>query len=111
MPPLRLTNNSKIRAPKDMEENKQTIMYFDTDEDFQNFCVLPYTTLEKSPITGEPYQQWHFTKEYLDAVAAGTRFKIRNEDSVIYKRGMVTGPNGIGLKVQNLDHWFEDDEE
>ena len=109
--PLKLTNNSKIRAPKDMEEHKQTIMYFDTDEDFQNFCVLPYTTLEKSPITGEPYQQWHFTKEYLDAVAAGTRFKIKNEDSIIYKRGQVVGPGGIGIRVQNLDHWFEDDEE
>ena len=108
---LVLTKDSKIRASKDMEENKQTIMYFDTDEDFQNFCVLPYTTLEKSPITGEPYQQWHFTKEYLDAVAAGTRFKIKNEDSKIYKRQQVVGPGGIGIRVQNLDHWFEDDEE
>ena len=108
---LVLTKDSKIRASKDMEENKQTIMYFDTDEDFQNFCVLPYTTLEKSPITGEPYQQWHFTKEYLDAVAAGTRFKIKNEDSKIYKRQQVVGPGGIGIRVQNLDHWFEGDEE
>ena len=108
---LVLTKNSKIRAPKDMEENKQTIMYFDTDEDFQNFCVLPYTTLEKSPITGEPYEQWHFTKEYLDAVAAGTRFKIKNEDSIIYRRGQVVGPGGIGIRVQNLDPWFEGDEE
>ena len=108
---LVLTKNSKIRAHKDMEENKQTIMYFDTDEDFQNFCVLPYTTLEKSPITGEPYQQWHFTKEYLDAVAAGTRFKIKNEDSIIYRRGQVVGPGGIGIRVQNLDPWFEGDEE
>jgi hypothetical protein len=103
--PLKLTKDSKIRA------HKQTIMYFDTDEDFQNFCVLPYTTLEKSPITGEPYEQWHFTKEYLDAVAAGTRFKIKNEDSIIYKRGQVVGPGGIGIRVQNLDHWFEGDEE
>ena len=52
---LVLTKDSKIRASKDMEENKQTIMYFDTDDDFQTFCVLPYTTLEKSPITGESY--------------------------------------------------------
>ena len=108
---LVLTKDSKIREPKDIEENKQTIMYFDTDEDFQNFCVLPYTTLEKSPITGEPYQQWHFTKEYLDAVAAGTRFKIKNEDSIIYRRGQVVGPGGIGIRVQNLDPWFDGDEE
>lgn len=102
---LKLNENSKIAAPQAPE-----ILYFNTDDDFQNFCVLPYTTLGVSEITGEPCQCVNFTKEYLDAVAAGKRFKIRNEDSVIYKRGMVTGPNGIGLTVQNLDHWFEDEE-
>lgn len=102
---LKLNENSKIAAPQAPE-----ILYFNTDDDFQNFCVLPYTTLGVSEITGEPCQQWHFTKEYLDAVEAGKRFKIRNEDSVIYKRGMVTGPSGIGIRVQNLDHWYKDDE-
>ena len=53
----------------------------------------------------------YFTKEYLDAVAAGTRFKIKNEDSIIYRRGQVVGPGGIGIRVQNLDPWFEGDEE
>jgi hypothetical protein len=47
----------------------------------------------------------------LDAVAAGTRFKIKNEDSIIFRRGQVVGPGGIGIRVQNLDHWFEGDEE
>ena len=102
---LKLNENSKIAPLQEPE-----ILYFNTDEDFQNFVVLPYTTLGVSEITGEPCQCVNFTKEYLAAVEAGKRFKIRNEDSVIYKRGMVTGPNGIGLQVQNLDHWYEDDE-
>lgn len=103
---LKLNENSKIAPPQEPE-----ILYFNTDDEFQNFCILPYATLGLSEITGEPCQKINFTKEYMDAVAAGKRFKIRNEDSVIYKRGMITGPNGIGIIVKNLDHWFEDEEE
>ena len=103
---LKLNENSKIAPLQEPE-----IIFFKTDDDFQNFCVLPYTTLGVSEITGEPCQRVNFTKEYLDAVATGKRFKIRNEDSVIYKRGMVTGPGGIGLMVKNLDPWYEGDEE
>ena len=47
----------------------------------------------------------------MDALAAGTRVKIKNEDSIIYWRGQVVGSSGIGIRVKNLDPWFDGDEE
>lgn len=84
-------------------ERKDNVIYFDSDDEFLNFCVL------QAPIIREgkhgKYVDFSFTNHYQKELDKGTRFCIKDEDSLITKRGVVTYKTE-SKPVQNLDPWY-----
>ena len=89
---------------------KDNIIYFDSDNEFYDYCVVP----ELVPVqyidsegNEKYYSDFNFTPQYNNAVNNGMRFVIKNEDSQIYKHGCVSYRT-ISKDIQNLDPWFDD---
>ena len=89
---------------------KDNIIYFDSDNEFYEYCVVP----ELVPVqyidsegNEKYYSDFNFTPQYNNAVNNGIRFVIKNEDSQIYKHGCVSYRT-ISKDIQNLDPWFDD---
>jgi len=91
-----------------IDPNKNNILFFDTDDDFYNFCVDPCIVPVKDTLpdgTENYYTTFNFTNDYNDAVAQGKTFIIKNENSQIFKRGCVS----CGFhtkKVKNLEPYY-----
>lgn len=99
-----------------METINNTI-YFETDEEFEDFCFAPVATIEKS---GDSlYRTPHYSELYKQSLAEGKTFVIMDEDSVIFKRKCATRqlplskdgkPTGrdvaCQLPIENLEMWF-----
>ena len=84
-------------------KRKDNIIYFDSDDEFFSFCVVPHLVLREGK--HGKYTDFNFTKNYKEELDKGTRFCIKDENSLITKRGMVT----LGIeskKVDNLEPWF-----
>lgn len=84
-------------------------MFFSSDDEFYNFCVVPVLVTREStnPNTGETirYFDFDFTYEYLNALKNGVQFIIKDEDSQIFKHGAVSYRT-ITKPVQNLKQYF-----
>lgn len=82
---------------------KNNTIYFDSDEDFFDFCVV------KAPIIRQgkhgKYVDFKFTDMYEKELNNGTRFCIKDENSLIAKRGVVTYMTE-SKEVKNLDTWY-----
>ena len=99
---LNLNKNTKLADPE--------IMYFDNDDEFYEFCVVPQI------VTSEYQRQdgsigyvadWNFSNAYLDAIDNGIYFIIKDENSNIYKNKEVT--YRVNTKpIQNLLPYFND---
>lgn len=85
-----------------MNRSKNTI-YFDSDDEFLTFCVDPRPVIRKGKHA--KYVDFNFTKHYKDELDNGTRFCIKDENSVITKRGAVTFMTE-SKAVENLDPWY-----
>ncbi len=91
--------------------NKNTrfpVKYFDNDEEFFKFCVVPVMVTNKETNddgTSCFESDWDFTQEYKDAVKDGIRFIIKDENSQIYKHQAVTF-NVITKPVDNLEYYI-----
>lgn len=81
-------------------QTKPQLMYFDTDADFHSFCVIPQYKIVQSE-TGQTYYDFDFTSDYLNALAAGTKFTIRDKNSNVLKHKAVSF-GSITKPVQNL---------
>ena len=84
------------------------IMYFNSDDDFYEFCVKPgLIPIEYTDKSGNKkvYSDFEFTEEYKKALNEGKRFVIKDENSLIYKRGAVSYRT-ITKVVENLDPYF-----
>ena len=97
-------------------ETKGNIIYFESDQEFEDFCVAPYAEVKQSE-NGPLYIQGDYSDLYKEAIEKGTKFIIKDENSVVEKRGCVAkrvpvlGTRRytlIQLKVQNLEPYFED---
>lgn len=94
-----------------LDENTKTpVMYFNNDDEFYKFCVLPVIiTPEYTKADGTigHYADWDFTDAYKNAIRDGVHFVIKDENSQIYKHGELT--YRVNTKpVQNLDPYYED---
>ena len=97
-------------------ETKENFIYFESDEEFEDFCVAPYGVIEYSQ-TGSPFWKGQYSDQYNNAIQKGMRFVIKNEDSTVYKRMCATkrvpikGTSSVAsvqLPVQNLEPYFDD---
>lgn len=75
------------------------IIIFDTDDEFTRFCLNPNPTFTPFMIDGVKRYSYDFdfSPRYLDALKNGYKFKINEENSLIYKhkavsRGFITKP-------------------
>lgn len=89
---------------------KDNIIYFDSDNEFYDYCVVP----ELVPVqyidsegNEKYYSDFNFTPQYNSAINNNMRFVIKDEDSQIYKHGCVSYRT-ISKDIQNLDPWFDD---
>lgn len=107
---LKIGKNTKFARK---EEN---LIFFDSDEDFVSFAILPYAKIDND---GKPYAD--YTDEYKEAVAEGKEFVIMKGsfDSFVNRNNVVTTrvllPRELGsphkdmlaqLPVENIATWY-----
>ena len=93
-------------------------VYFESDAEFEEFCIAPYATIERSE-SGTLYVKGDYSDMYKKCIEDGKMFVIKDKDSVVYKRKCVTKrvpvqmdgkPLGrdtlVQLDVENLEEWF-----
>lgn len=98
-------------------DTKDNIIYFESDEEFEDFCLAPYGIIVNPENASSPYWTGVYSDLYKDAINEGKKFIIKNEDSVVFKHKCVTKRvpiQGTGrealvqMPVQNLEQYFED---
>lgn len=94
-------------------------IFFESDEEFEDFCVAPYATIKQSE-NGTNYRAGDYSDIYKECVKEGKLFVIKDRNSKVYKRQAVTkrvplnDPNSparretvlVQLKVQNMKQWY-----
>ena len=85
---------------------KKGIIYFDSDAEFEDWAVAPYATIKYSEKSNTPYTSGDFSNEYKAAIEEGKRFVIKNEDSVVFKRGCVC--KRVPLKIEAFPTYNRD---
>ena len=95
-------------------------IFFESDEEFEDFCVAPYATIKQSE-NGTNYCAGDYSDIYKECVKEGKLFVIKDRNSKVYKRKAVTkrvplnDPNSparrretvpVQLKVQNMKQWY-----
>lgn len=97
-----------------METINNTI-YFESDEEFEDFCIAPYATIVQNN-TASAYISASHSDMYRQCLADGKFFVIMDEDSKVYNRQCATkrvpvqptGQKGlVQLKVENLKPWYD----
>lgn len=98
-----------------MEESNNTI-YFESDDEFTDFCVAPYAVIKQSE-NGTYYVEGEYSDEYLDCIEQGKAFIIKDEDSIVFERQCVSkrvpveGTNRktlVQLDIENLEEYWEE---
>lgn len=106
----------KINKNLNITEEKN-IIYFESDEEFVDFCLAPYGIIVYGKDGAPPTWKGEYTEQYKDAVRKGMTFVIKDEDSEVFKHQCVAkvvpiqGTDrsaGVKLPVQNLEQYFED---
>ena len=83
-------------------------MYFDTDDDFYKFCVVPVIVSKERTLPDGSIRKcmdFNMSYEYDNAVNNGKIFIIKYPNSQIYKRGAVSYRT-ITKPVSNLEEYF-----
>ena len=75
---------------------KKGIIYFDSDAEFEDWAVAPYATIKYN--SNRYYGSGDFSNEYKAAIEEGKRFVIKDENSVVCKRGCVC--KRVPLKIE-----------
>ena len=82
--------------------------YFDTDDDFYNFCVVPQVVQrERIKDNGDVIRSFDFelSNEYYDAVNNNIMFIIKDLNSQIYKHQAVSYRT-VTKPVSNLEQYY-----
>ena len=85
---------------------KKRIIYFDSDAEFEDWAVAPYATIKYIENSNIPYTSGDFSNAYKAAIKAGKRFVIKDEDSVVCKRGCVC--KRVPLKIEAFPTYKRD---
>lgn len=90
------------------EQNDDNIIYFDSDEDFYKFCVVPELITIECDIDGVKHYYYDFDFSYLykDAIKQGKHFIIKDENSSIFKNKTISYRT-ITKPIQNLYQYFD----
>lgn len=102
-----------------IDDTPEDIIYFNSDDEFTDFCLLPFAVFTKNSL-GLYYYTGAYSEAYLKAIEEGMRFVIKDKDSVVFKRKFVTKrlpvklDNGnfsestalVQMPVQNLDEYL-----
>ena len=97
-------------------EKIDDIIYFESDEEFTDFCVAPYAVIKQSK-KGGYYVAGEYSDEYLKCVEMGKKFVIKDEDSMVFERQCVSKrvpvqdshkKTLVQLSVENLEEYWED---
>lgn len=96
-----------------IEDKNQNIIYFDNDDEFYNYAIVPELIAKETDHInkyGYPiyYTDWNFSNGYNTAIDNGTSFIIKDENSQIYKHGAISYRT-ITKPVQNLQQYFEEE--
>ena len=100
------------------EEND--IIFFESDEEFADFCIAPYAVVKRSA-DGKPFVEGQYSDMYKKYIEEGKTFIIKDEDSQVFKRKRVSKvvpvkvddfpsynrPRCVWLDVQNLEQYFK----
>ena len=82
-------------------DNKRNIIYFDNDDDFFNFAVIPALVIRDGK--HGKYTDFDFSKDYLEKINNGTRFVIEDVNSRIMKNGHINFRT-ITKNVENIEY-------
>ena len=94
----------------------QNKIYFESDDEFTDFCVAPYAVVKQSE-KGTYYVEGEYSDEYLECIEQGKTFIIKDEDSMVFERQCVSkrvpveGTNRttlVQLDVDNLEEYWEE---
>jgi len=82
-------------------------MFFDSDDEFYEFAVIPYARVKTVYNNGEreSYIDFDMSSMYNKALADNYNFIIRDEDSKIYKHGCVN-VGVLSKPVEHLEPYF-----
>ena len=87
---------------------KGNIIYFDNDNEFYDFAVIPQLITKDGDKS--KYFDFELSPQYHKALKEGKKFCIKDEDSKILKHAAVSYRT-ITKDIENLEPWFEDDED
>lgn len=109
-----------LKINKDIRITPVETMYFESDNEFTDFCVAPYAVIKQSE-NGGYYYHGEYSDLYKKAVEEGKRFMIKDENSKVYKHQCVCKrvivPKSddyfaparkdvlVQLPIENLDEW------
>ena len=85
---------------------KKGIIYFSSDAEFEDWAVAPYATIKYIENSKIPYTSGDFSNAYKAAIEEGKRFVIKDEDSVVFKRGCVC--KRVPLKIEAFPTYNRD---
>ena len=60
-------------------------LIFESDEEFEDFCIAPFAEIKRSE-DGSLYCSGRHSEEYKSALAEGKKFIIKDRESKVYKR-------------------------
>ena len=89
----------------------EDIIYFDSDDEFYDFCVVPALFVVKKRNRNGDYTMctdFDLSPAYHDYVKQGKKFCIKNQDSQIFKHGCVSY-RCVNKPIQNLIQYFGED--
>lgn len=97
-----------IKENKASEEKKEKVLYFDTDDDFYTFCVVPVAhqrdvLLPSGQISS--FMDFDLSNDYWNAVNNGQYFVIKDPKSQIFKHKAVSYRT-ITKPIKNLKHYM-----
>ena len=81
-------------------------IYFDSDDEFTDFCVKPYATVAYLQNGSSPYIKGDYSDEYKRCLKQGNTFVIKDEDSIVYKRQCVS--KRVPVKVEDFPSYRRD---
>lgn len=111
--------NSK--TAKQFIENENNIIFFESDDEFTDFCIAPYAVAKRSS-DGTLFVEGQYSDMYKKYIEQGKTFIIKDEDSQVFKHQCVSKRvsvkiddlpsysrfDVVQLPVQNLEQYFED---
>lgn len=82
------------------------IICFKSDDECINFVLEPKLTVYQTD-DGDLAAGINYTNDYLNALNAGKKFMILDENSVVYKRGCVWNRYAT-MPIDNLEPYYPD---